>query len=154
MKRWFSESCRKLCRIEDSPECIARGLAIGTLIGFTPLFGLKTLLTLLLAVPLRGNKIAAVIGVTVHDLALPFLPFLLRAEYEIGYWLLNQPHHWPQHLHHTHLRPHEWLSWTTFLHVGAPLLLGSLVLAAPVSLFGYVMTRYALSRNQQKEQAG
>jgi uncharacterized protein (DUF2062 family) len=73
---------------------------------------------------------------------------------QVGYWLLNQPHHWPQHLHHAHLQPDEWLSWTTFLHVGAPLLLGSLVLAAPVSLFGYVMTRYALSRNQQKEQAG
>jgi uncharacterized protein len=154
MKRWLSESRRKLFTIEDSPESVARGLALGILIGFTPLFGLKTLLTLLLAVLLRGNKIAAVIGVAVHDLVLPFLPLLLHAEYEVGYWLLSRPHHWPQHFHHTHLRPHEWLSWTTFLHVGAPLLLGSLVLAAPVSLFGYVMTRYALSRKQPREPAG
>jgi len=149
MKRWFTESCRRLCSIEDSPECIARGLAIGMLIGFTPLFGVKTLLALLFTILLRGNKIATVIGVTIHDLALPFLPLLLRAEYDVGYWLLNQPHQWPAHFHHAHLRPHEWLSWTTFLHVGAPLLLGSLVLAAPVSLFSYVATRYVLVRNQR-----
>jgi len=141
-----SKPLRKLFTIEDSPESIARGLAIGVLFGLTPLFGFKTLLSLLFAALARGNKIAAVVGASLHDLALPFLPVLLRAEYDIGFWLLSQPHHLPAALHHLHLRPHEWMSWTTFFSVGAPLLLGSLVIGVPIGFLVYFVTRQALGR--------
>lgn len=144
MKLWSSEPLRKVFHIKDSPESIARGLALGILFGFTPLFGFKTLLSLLLAFGLRGNKIAAVIGASLHDLALPLLPILLRVEYDIGFWLLSQPHQLPTALHHLHLRPHEWLTWTTFFTVGAPMLLGSLVIGLPVSGLVYFATRRAL----------
>lgn len=146
MKPWSFKPLRKLFTIEDSPESIARGLALGTLLGFTPLFGFKTLFSLLLAVWLRGNKIAAVIGASLHDLALPLLPVLLRVEYDIGFWLLSQPHQLPTALHHLHLRPHEWLTWTTFFTVGAPLLLGSLVVGLPLSGLVYFATRRYLGR--------
>ena len=70
MKLWSSEPLRKLFTIEDSPESIARGLATGILFGSAPLLGFKTLLSLLLAAWLSGNKIAAVVGASLHDLTV------------------------------------------------------------------------------------
>jgi|SRR5688572_28904472 len=145
MKLSLTKPLGKLLKIEDSPDAIARGLAIGILLGFTPLLGLKTLLSLVLAAGLRGNKIAAIVGVTLHDLALPLLPDLLWLEYDIGFWLLSRPHHFPPSIHHAHLQPHEWLSWTKFLSAGAPLLVGSLVIGCPASLFTFLMARRLLA---------
>jgi len=60
----------KLFVIKDTPQSIALGAAIGVFLGFTPLFGLKTLLALLLAALFRVNKIAAVVAVSLHDLLI------------------------------------------------------------------------------------
>jgi uncharacterized protein len=125
-------------------------LATGILFGSTPLLGFKTLLSLLFAAWLRGNKIAAVVGASLHDLTLPLLPVLLRVEYDIGFWLLSQPHHLPMALHHLHLRPHEWLSWTTFFTVGAPLLLGWLVIGLPLRCLVYFARRRVLKRRPSR----
>ena len=46
-KRWLHEHSLKLLAIRDTPEAIAGGVAIGIFFGFTPLFGLKTALTIL-----------------------------------------------------------------------------------------------------------
>jgi hypothetical protein len=110
----------------------------------TPLFGLKTLLALLLAPAVRGNRTAAVLGTTVHDVALPFAPALLRLEYDLGYWLLQRPHHWPAAINLHQLHPHDWLSWTTFLTTAPALLIGSLVVALPSAFAAYAIARLAL----------
>jgi len=141
-----SEPIRKLITIDDSPESIARGMGIGIFLGFTPLYGLKTLLGLSLAVLLRGNKIAAVIGVNLHDVVLPLVPVVLGMEYELGFWLLSRPHHLPASLDLIHLRPHEWLGWTTFFNVGMPLLLGSLAMGIPFGCAAYFVTRGLFAR--------
>lgn len=52
----------KILRLDDPPERIARGAAIGVLMGVLPTFGLGGLLSLSLAWALRGNKAAALIG--------------------------------------------------------------------------------------------
>jgi hypothetical protein len=146
MKLWSSEAIRKLVTIEDSPESIARGTGIGVFLGFTPLYGLKTLLGLLLAVLFRGNKIATVIGVNLHDIVLPLVPVVLGMEYDLGFWLLSRPHHLPPSLDLIHLRPHEWLHWTTFFNVGMPILLGSLMMGIPFGCAAYFVTRSVLAR--------
>ena len=61
-QRWFQEHSLKLLAIRDTPEAIAGGVAIGIFIGFTPLFGLKTILTILFAWLTGSNIIAAVIA--------------------------------------------------------------------------------------------
>ena len=76
--------------LKDTPHAIAGGVAIGVFIGFTPLFGIKTLLSLGAAYLLRCNPIAAVIAVSLHDVVTPLWPVLLRLEYDIGFWLLEQ----------------------------------------------------------------
>ncbi len=135
-----------LRRIEADPRQIARGFALGVLLGFTPLFGLKTLLALLFAWWLRGNKVAAVAGVTLHDLATPFIPLLLRLEYDTGFWLLSRPHELPPPLSLHHLSWQAMLNWTTFLRGGVPLLLGLLVIGLPISVAVYLVLRSILAR--------
>jgi uncharacterized protein len=141
-----SEPIRKLITIDDSPESIARGMGLGIFLGFTPLYGVKTLLGLFLAALFRGNKIAAVIGVNLHDIVLPLVPVMLGMEYELGFWLLSQPHHLPASLDLIHLRPHEWLRWTTFFNVGMPMLLGSLIMGIPSGCVAYFVTRSVCAR--------
>src|SRR5205085_11345266 len=74
LKTWLAAHHLTLMTLPDTPHAIALGSAIGMFFGFTPLFGLKTLLSFLGAWLFKGNKIAAVITVTLHDLLLPFVP--------------------------------------------------------------------------------
>jgi uncharacterized protein (DUF2062 family) len=91
-------------------ESVARGIALGIGLGLTPLHGLKTLLALLLAPLLRGNRTAAVVRTTLHDITFPLLPAFLRLEYDLGYWILRRPYRWPASLHLHHLHAHDWMS--------------------------------------------
>ena len=150
MKLPSSKAIHNLFALEDSPESIARGIGIGIFLGFTPLYGLKTLLSLLLAVLFRANKIAAVVGVTLHDFVFPLIPLVLGMEYEAGFWLLSRPHHFPASLDLVHLGPHAWLSWTTFFAVGAPLLVGSLLFGIPCGCIAFFTTRSVLRQKRSR----
>lgn len=142
----------KLFSLKDSPHAIAGGIAIGVFMGFTPLFGLKTLLSLGVAYLLRCNPIAAVIAVSLHDVVTPFWPILLRVEYEIGYWILSNPHVLPPKMEFSHAHMHlgDMLKWTTFLDIGLPLLVGSLFLSAPAAVLFYVISLWVFSARQKK----
>ena len=97
---------------------------------------------------LRGSLLAAVIAVTLHDVLLPVAPLLLRWEYDIGYWLLSQPHEFPSRLHLSHHSPSVWLHWSTFFTVGRPLLVGSLVLGSPAAVAAYGLTLWWAGRSR------
>lgn len=144
------ELWKKLFSLKDSPHAIAGGVAIGVFVGFTPLWGVKTLLSLGLAYALRCNPIAAVIAVSLHDVLTPFAPVFMRWQYDLGFWLMSHPHHMPPKLEvlHTHIHPAEMLKWTTFFHVGLPLLLGSLLFSAPGSIIAYLLTLGVLKRRK------
>ncbi len=142
--------CERLLLIRDTPQSIALGAAIGILLGFTPLFGLKTLLALLLAALLRVNKISAVVAVSLYDLFFPLWPVLFRLEFALGYWLVHEPHQWPPRLEVRHLDYHSWLHWKQFATVGTPMLLGSLILGVPAGLVVYSLLKGALVRRQQR----
>ena len=146
LRNWFHKHSLKLLAIADTPEAIAGGVAIGIFFGFTPLFGLKTLLSMFFAWLTGCNLLAAAIAVTLHDLALPFMPAIYRWEYDVGYWLLSHPHELPPHLHLTHNHPSQWMHWSTFLSVGRPLLVGSLVVATPMAVLAYYLTLTVVQR--------
>ncbi|MDD5199171.1 MAG: DUF2062 domain-containing protein [Terrimicrobiaceae bacterium] len=139
---------RRLLELRDTPHAIAGGVAIGVFYGFTPLFGVKTLLSLVTAWLARCSKIAAVISVSLHDVVTPLWPFLLRIEYDIGFWILSNPHRLPPKivLHHTKLA--EMLQWTTFLKVGLPLLIGSIVISVPAAILTYTVVFHLLRRRE------
>ena len=152
-RHWFQEHSLRLLAIRDTPEAIAGGVAIGIFLGFTPLFGLKTLGAVLLAWLTRSNIIAAVLAGAMHDLLLPFMPVVYRWEYDLGFWLISNPHRWPVHWSRSTLRMTEWRDWTKFLTVGKPLLLGSLLCGAPVAAVSFFITRIIVSRHQRKRRA-
>jgi uncharacterized protein len=151
LRRWFHEHSLRLLAIRDTPEAIAGGVAIGVFLGFTPLFGLKTIGAIFFAWLTRSNIIAAVIAGAMHDLLLPFMPVVYRWEYDLGYWCLH--HEWPQRWSRANWPPHGWRNWTTFLTVGKPLLLGSVLCAAPVALICFVATKIIVGRHQRKKQS-
>ncbi len=62
IRRKLKYAYLKIVRLDDPPERIARGAAIGVLMGILPTFGIGGLLSLGLAFVLRANKAAAVAG--------------------------------------------------------------------------------------------
>ena len=141
MREWFHKHSLKLLAIRDTPNAIAGGVAIGMFFGLTPLFGFKTLLSILFAWLTGCNLLAAVIAVTLHDVVLPFMPVIYRLQYDLGYWLLSHPHHWPTALRKIRWEEYTWRDWRLFLTVGKPLLLGSVVCAVPVALATFFVTK-------------
>jgi uncharacterized protein (DUF2062 family) len=150
---WLREKGRQLLELKDSSHSIALGTAIGMFFGFIPLWGFKTLLALGVSRVVRGNLLATAIAATLHDVALPLMPLLLRWEYDIGYWLLSHPHELPPSLRLSHHSPSVWFHWSTFLTVGRPLLLGALVIAAPVAVATYYITLALVQRARPKTAA-
>jgi uncharacterized protein (DUF2062 family) len=148
--QWLRQKSQQLLQLKDTSHSIALGTAIGIFFGFVPLWGLKTLLALGVSRLVRANLLATAIAATLHDVALPLLPLLLRWEYDIGYWLMSHPHELPPSLHLSHDSPLAWFHWSTFLAVGRPLLLGALIIAAPVAVATYYITLLLVQRSQPK----
>src|SRR4051812_26879369 len=134
----------RLMTINDTPHSVAFGSAIGMFLGFTPLFGLKTLLSILVAWVCKSNKIAAAITVTLHDLILPAAPMILLWEYRMGMWVLHGTV--PQRLRFRTIRLRDYMEWTTFFTLGQPMLVGSLFFAVPSAVIVYFLVRALLFR--------
>ena len=144
LKCWLAAHHLTLMTLPDTPHSIALGAAIGMFFGFTPLFGMKTLLSLAGAWLLKGNKIAAFISVTLHDIILPFWPAIFLWEYRMGMWTLHR--RLPQRPGFRHVALRDYMEWTTFFTVGQPLLVGSLFLALPAAVVVYFGLRGVLIR--------
>jgi uncharacterized protein len=143
-KRWLIEHHMTLVTMADTPHSIALGSAIGIFFGFTPLWSLKTLLSIAVAWIFRCNKIAAAIAVTLHDVLIFAMPAIYFGEYKIGCWTLHRPP--PTHRIRFHFGLHDYLSWAVFSRVVWPAVLGSLFLAIPSAVIVYFLMRLLISR--------
>jgi uncharacterized protein (DUF2062 family) len=150
LKHWLNAHHMTLLAINDSPHSIAFGSAIGIFFGFTPLTGVKTLLSILVAWAFRCNKIAAVIAVTVHDVLIFIMPAVYYAEYKAGCWILGRPA--PPRIRF-HFALHDYLSWHIFLRVVWPALVGSIFLALPCAAIVYFLMRLLVSRSRADDKA-
>jgi uncharacterized protein (DUF2062 family) len=146
LKRWLVAHHMTLITIADTPHSIALGSAIGIFFGFTPLWSLKTLLSIVIAWICRCNKIAAAIAVTLHDVLILAMPAVYLAEYKLGWWTLY--HHAPDRVRFGHFGLHDYLSWHLFSRIVWPALVGSLFLAVPSALIVYFLMRLLLSRSR------
>lgn len=138
-RNWLSHLHFRIVTIEDTPHSIALGVAIGIFFGFTPLWSLKTLLSIAVAWLCKSNKIAAAISVQLHDLILPFMPAIYLWEYKTGFWALYG--HLPQRLHFHPLALRDYIHWELFFSVGRPLLVGSLIIGLPSAAIVYFVCR-------------
>jgi uncharacterized protein (DUF2062 family) len=143
---WIGHMHSRLVTIEDSPHSIALGVAIGIFFGFTPLWSLKTLLSIGVAWLAGGNKIAAAISVQLHDLILPFMPAIYLWEYKIGFWVLNG--HLPRRFTLRALSFRDYIHWATFFTLGRPLLIGSVLVGLPSAAVVYFATRWLVTRHR------
>ena len=148
LKRWLVAHHMTLMAIADTPHSIALGSAIGIFFGFTPLYPLKTLLSIAVAWACRCNKIAAAIAVTLHDVMIWAMPALYLAEYQFGCWILNRPA--AQRVHFRQFRLHDYVHWHVFSRVVWPTFwpafIGSLFLAIPSAILIYFLMRLLISR--------
>jgi len=147
---YFQSLVSKLLNLHDAPHSLAGGVAIGMFMGFTPFFGLKTLLCIGAAYVFRCNPIAAVIAVSLHDVVTPFWPVLLEIEYAIGSRLLGffSGVLYPVSVTDFHL--HDLMKWTTFFTVGLPMLVGSIFLSAPAAAISYAIMLPVFKSRERK----
>src|SRR4051812_9111818 len=150
LMRWMRAHHMTLMTLPDTPHAIALGAAIGMFFGFSPLFGLKTILAFLITWAFRANKTAAVITVQLHDLLLPFVPAMFFWQYKLGMWAMY--HRFPQREGFRKVPLSEWLEWTKFLTVGRPILVGSLFFAVPAALIVYFGLRTVLIRSRARNE--
>lgn len=146
VKRWLAAHHMSLMTLTDTPHSIALGSAIGIFFGFTPLYPLKTLLSIMAAWACRCNKVAAAIAVTVHDVLIFAMPAIYFAEYKAGCWILDRP---PPPRVRFYLRLHDYMSLDIFHRLVWPALLGSLFLAVPCAVAAYVIMRLLVSRARE-----
>jgi len=153
LKGWLVAHHMTLMTIADTPHSIAFGSAIGVFFGFTPLYPLKTLLSIGVAWAFRCNKIAAAVAVTLHDVVIWAMPAIYVAEYQFGCWMLNRPA--AQRVHFRQFRLRDFVHWHLFSRLVWPLywpaFVGSLFLAIPSAILIYFLVRLLISRARTPE---
>jgi hypothetical protein len=77
----FRERWRALLGMDDSPRWVAFSFALGIFIGFSPFFGLHTVMCIALAFIFRLNKIAIIAGTYIAN------PFTLIPIYIFNTWV-------------------------------------------------------------------
>jgi len=153
LKSWLVAHHMTLMTIADTPHSIALGSAIGIFFGFTPLYPLKTLLSIGAAWVCRCNKIAAAIAVTVHDVVIWAMPAIYLAEYHLGCWCLQRPP--AQRVHFRQFGLRDYAHWHVFSQLVWPAFwpafVGSLFLAVPSAIIIYFVMRLLVSRARTPE---
>jgi len=91
LKRKARLTYLKILRIDDPPERIARGAAIGVAMGVLPTFGLGILLSLAAAFVLKANKAASVLGSFIMNPVTS--PFFWTASLVAGSLLTGNDYH-------------------------------------------------------------
>jgi uncharacterized protein (DUF2062 family) len=138
---------QRLTQIRDTPHAIAGGVAIGLVFGFTPLFGFKTVIAVLIAWLFGCSKLSAALAVTFHDILLPIWPVILRWQFQVGYLIISRPHRLPPRFNPKHFHYENFFSLKT-LRVLWPTLIGSLVIATPVAFVAYFLVLEIVKRAQ------
>jgi hypothetical protein len=142
-KQWLADHHMTLMAINDTPHSIALGSAIGMFFGFTPLYTLKTLLSIAFAWICRSNKLAAAIAGNLHDVFFLAMPAVYYFEYKMGCWVLQRP---PGQKAFHHFVIGDYLHWHFLMRVVWPALIGSLFLGLPSALVAYFVMRMLVSR--------
>lgn len=133
-------------QINDSPEKIAYGFALGTFIGLTPFVGFQVLISIFLAKSFGWNKVAA--GIAVFNTNVLTGTFLFGINYLIGSALTGAES--------LSLFQFEMgISLFSFIlrsgqQVFFSFLIGSFITGIPLSLLAYILVKRIFSKKTQK----
>lgn len=85
---FYERALHPILRINDSPQAIAGGVALGILVGFTPTVGIQMIIAVFLGTLLRVNRIAAGAMVWISN-PLTFVP-MYYCDYRLGTLFLGR----------------------------------------------------------------
>jgi uncharacterized protein (DUF2062 family) len=149
LTRRIREVWHKLSRLDARPDQIAAGFSIGIAAGLLPLNPSPIIVATVVAWLLKRNVVAAVTGATTAILYIPLLPFIWLAEYRLGKLFLPVQH--PLALDRARLWEVLAKGWDVY----AAMFVGSVIIAAPLTVLGYCVVkrlavRWASRREQQR----
>jgi uncharacterized protein (DUF2062 family) len=145
---WLRRRGQILLQVEDSPSRVAAAFALGVFIAFFPIIGIHTGLALLLAVLLRLNKVAILVGAWTNN---PWtLAPLFSAGTVFGCFILGVS---PASLGEVDWTLHGRAFYASLAAGLRPLLLpfvvGNLVLGATAALASFLVLRLVLTRRRR-----
>ena len=131
---------KSVFKMDDNPERIAKGFALGAFIGMVPIPGFQVFVAFTIASIIRVNKRAACIAVFNTNLFTG--PFIFAFNYWLGKKILgiNSVFEMPEHitLHFV----------TTILHAGADVYLslvaGGVITGVLSAVIGYYVVKYVI----------
>lgn len=148
----------RVLHIDDSPQRIARGIAVGFFIAYLPVLGLHMLLALILAQLIRGNKALAVMAVWICNpftfvliyypcyrlgrMILPFFREKPQVELDQIHALLDQTLSFNYMLVHFFTVDYWKQAAAVFAQIGLETCIGGVILGAIVAKVGYWITYY------------
>jgi len=144
--RVVQRALHALLQINDVPERIALAFALGVLIGFSPLLGLHTVLGLALAVLLRLNKVAVLIGVYMNN------PWVVVPFYGFSTWMGLQLTGLPDGISLPPVGFLELFSWEFWNWLVSqwrlliPALIGSTILCIVMAVLAYPLALFVLRK--------
>ena len=156
MRRQIKKLIDSIVQTKDCPHRMARGVAVGMLVGWTPTVGIQMAIAAICAWIVRGNKLAA-IGMVWISNPYTMIP-IYWFNYEIGYFLVGgarmdkdrfiniffpaEPMSWWQRTVH---------AWDQLLLIMGPIFVGSIVVGIPLAMLCYVLTLRAVFRYRARQ---
>lgn len=133
----------KILRLDDPPERIARGAAIGVLMGILPTFGLGGVFAIAIAFVLKANKAAALLGSFIMNPITS--PFFWTLSIVIGSVILRQDYTamLAKFKGESLLKGAEWV-YMVFLT-------GNVILAAVFTAASYYLVRNAIIKHRKNK---
>jgi hypothetical protein len=140
LKQRTRQIWQKLSHLNATPDQIAAGFSIGIFASFLPLNPSPTITAIVVAWLLKRNVMAAVAGAAASILYLPLLPLIWLAEYRLGNLILPVNH--PVTLDQARLWDVLQKGWDVY----AAMLVGSIIIATPVTLLTYLVIKRLAAR--------
>jgi uncharacterized protein (DUF2062 family) len=140
LKQRTRQIWQKLSRLNATPDQIAAGFSIGIFASFIPLNPSPIIAAIVVAWLLRRNVMAAVAGAAASILYIPLLPLIWLAEYQLGKLILPVKH--PVTLDQARLWDVLQKGWDVY----AAMLVGSIIIATPITLLTYLVIKRLAAR--------
>lgn len=132
----------RLRRLQGTPRAIARGIAIGVFAGSFPFFGFQTILGVLLATLLRGNRLAAAAGTWISN-PFTYVPIYFF-NFKVGQLLLGG-----NNLSSDRLKIDSWATIVeSSLDMTVTLLIGCVAVGLAAAVCAYFVSLWLLSRRK------
>ncbi len=144
LRRFLRYHWLKFWRLQDNPQKLALGMALGVFIGVTPTVPFHTVSALFLAALLRVSPITAYLGVWVMN-PVTMAPLYLLA-YKVGQFVLfkGEPLTLPETYNLDNLLDLLWRG-------GAALQVGGVIIALPPAIVSYFLTLWIVQRYRRRK---